>query len=64
MIASVMENSRNAFSIAEIAARNGLSKQFVRLEIARGCLRAKRLGRRVVVLASDEREWLERAPAR
>ena len=59
---TVMGTGRSAWSIAEVAARNGVSKQFVRDEIASNRLKAKRLGRRIVVLVSAEREWLEAAP--
>ena len=51
---------RIAFSIREIAEQTGLSSPFIRLEIKRGNLRASKLGRRVVVLATDRDEWLER----
>jgi excisionase family DNA binding protein len=61
---NVMGQPRNSWSITEVAERNGLSKQFVRNEIAAGRLKAKRLGRRVVVPVSSEREWLEAAPER
>ena len=60
----VMGQPRSSWSITEVAERNGLSKQFVRNEIAAGRLKAKRLGRRVVVPVSAEREWLEAAPER
>lgn len=63
-ISNGIELSRASWSIAEIATRNGLSKEFVSKEIADGRLKAKRLGRRVVVLIADERAWLEQAPAR
>ena len=62
MKSNVIGNSRNAWSIAEVAERNSVSKQFVRLEIQRGKLKAKRLGRRVVVLSVEEQNWLQQAP--
>jgi len=58
----VMGQTRSSWSITEVAERNGLSKQFVRNEIAAGRLKAKRLGRRVVIPAVSEREWLDAAP--
>lgn len=61
---SVIGGARSAWSIAEVAARNAVSKQFVRDEIAAGRLKAKRLGRRVVIPVSSERAWLEAAPER
>jgi excisionase family DNA binding protein len=61
---SVIGQDRSSWSIEEVAKRNGLSAQFVRLEITRGRLRAKRVGRRVLILLASEREWLETAPER
>ena len=61
---TVMGTSRSAWSIAEVAMRNGLSKQFIRDEIAAGRLKAKRLGRRIVIPVSCEQEWLRAAPER
>jgi excisionase family DNA binding protein len=51
---------REAFSIAELAARYGLSPGLVRLEIARGRLRSVRIGRRVLILKRDIEEWVSR----
>lgn len=61
---SIVGRSRSAWSIAEVAERHGVSKQFIRNEITAGRLRAKRLGRRVVILLAAEKEWLEAAPER
>jgi hypothetical protein len=54
---------RKSFSMAEIAERNSLSKNFIRGQILGGHLKAKRLGRRLVVMAVDEESWLSAAPA-
>jgi len=61
---SLVAHARSAWSIREVARRNDLSAQFVRLEIARGKLRAKRIGRRVLIPVTAEKEWLENAPER
>ena len=50
---------RIAFSVREVALQTGLSQPFVRLEIKRGNLRASKIGRRVVILATAMYEWLE-----
>lgn len=55
--------SRRAYSIAEVAIAYGLSKSFVRLEIARGRLKALRVGRRVVIPRDAIGGWLEGAPS-
>jgi excisionase family DNA binding protein len=55
--------SRRAYSIAEVAAAYGFSKSFVRLEIARGRLKALHVGRRVVIPRDAMRNWLEGGPS-
>jgi len=59
---NVIAPSRSSWSVAEVAKRNALSKQFVRIEIACGRLKAKRMGRRVLVPVAAELEWLASAP--
>jgi excisionase family DNA binding protein len=50
--------SRIAWSIAEISEATGLSLGFLRNDVRRGVLRIKRFGRRVLVLDSDLRAYL------
>jgi hypothetical protein len=50
--------ARMAYSIGEIALAIGVSAAFLRLEIARGRLRAKHLSRRVIVTADALAEYL------
>jgi excisionase family DNA binding protein len=57
----IIGQPRNAWSIAEVAERNGVSRQFVRLEIARGRLKAKKIARRVLIPVSAENAWLDSA---
>ncbi len=49
------------FSVREICNSYGLSKGFVQKEIRVGKLNARRLGRRVVVLASDLERYLDQS---
>ena len=49
---------RNALSVAETAATNGVSAGFIRLEIKRGHLKAVRAGRRVLVPIRAIDKWL------
>ena len=56
---SFRSQKRIAFSVREIAQQTGLSQPFIRLEIKRGNLRASKLGRRVVVLATAMDDWLD-----
>jgi excisionase family DNA binding protein len=54
----VTTEDRRAWSIAEVAARLGVSRNFLLAQISRGALRARRLGRRVVILAEDLDSYL------
>jgi len=58
---SVMPEGRRAWSIAEVAAPLGVSRNFVLAQISQGLLRARRLGRRVVILAEDLDSYLANA---
>jgi excisionase family DNA binding protein len=49
---------RIAWSVSEVSGRTGLSQAFVRKVIKSGKLRAKRAGRRVLVLDRDLRRYL------
>jgi excisionase family DNA binding protein len=52
-----------AFTLEEAARASGLSRSFLYVAIGRGALRAKKCGRRTLVLARDLRVWIERLPA-
>jgi excisionase family DNA binding protein len=52
-------NNKAAFSVEEVAKQTSLSKPFLRLEIRRGRLKAKRFGRRVLILKDDLEAYLE-----
>lgn len=60
MATSITER-RRAFSVAELSASYGLSVGFLRQHIRGGTLPAKKVGRRVIVLASDFEQFLNRA---
>lgn len=49
---------RIAWGLAEIAESTGLSLAFLRNEVRRNALPAKRFGRRVLVLDEDLRRYL------
>lgn len=51
---------RRAFSIKALAESYEISEGLVRLEIARGHLKAARIGRRVVIPIEAVKEWLDR----
>ena len=48
-----------AYSVKEAAKTSNLSASFLRLEIKRGNLRVRRIGRRVLILSSDLQKYLE-----
>lgn len=55
LLAAVIE--KDAFSVNEVVEKTSLSKGFVFNEIRSGNLRAKRFGKRVLVLRSDYEDW-------
>jgi len=59
MLDTILEKSKMAFTVEEIAEQTTLSKAFLRLEIKRGKLKVKRFGRRVVVLYEDLRNYID-----
>ena len=59
MIKEATENNKFAFSVEDVSEQTSLSKQFLRLEIQRGRLKAKRFGRRVVIFTDDLEAYLE-----
>lgn len=48
-----------AYSVQQVSELTTLSKSFVRNEIRDGNLKGRRIGRRVLVLASDLENYLE-----
>lgn len=56
------EVKRDAFSIDEIAARAGLSRDTIEREIAAGRLRARKIGRIYRIPEKWYQEWLHREP--
>ena len=52
-------NKKMAYSVEEISEITSLSKSFVRNEIRDKKLRAKLVGRRVLILDTDLQNWLE-----
>lgn len=48
-------------SVAEVASVTSLSKSFLRIEIKAGKLKARKFGRRVVILDADLEKYLESA---
>jgi excisionase family DNA binding protein len=56
--------TRSAWSVSEISRSTGLSDGFLRKQIKLGSLRARKLGRRVLVLDRDLHIYLEGKRAR
>jgi excisionase family DNA binding protein len=57
----VTKLERRAWSIAEVSERLGVSRNFLLGHIRGGLLRARRLGRRVVILSEDLDTYLNNA---
>jgi excisionase family DNA binding protein len=51
-----------AFTINEAARVSGLSRSLLYIAIGSGALRARKCGRRTLVLARDLSAWIERLP--
>lgn len=56
---NVTERNRIAWSLADISLVTGLSENFLRGEIKRGNLRARKFGRRVLVTNEDLQKYIE-----
>ena len=52
-----------ALTVAEAARASGLSRSLLYVAIGSGALRARKCGRRTLVLARDLSAWIERLPA-
>ena len=53
--------TRNAYSIAELAHRNNVSRSTIYREHGRGRLRFIRIGARTLITAEEEARWLRGA---
>jgi excisionase family DNA binding protein len=53
--------THRAWSILEVAESLSVSRGFVYREVRRGCLTARRLGRRIVILDEDYANYLANA---
>ena len=51
---------RLAWSVFETSSATGLSTGFIRKEIKAGRLRARRAGRRLLIMDADLRQYLEK----
>ena len=54
--------ARTAYSVAEVMAQSGLGRDTIYKEIHKGQLKARKSGRRTIVLASDLQAFLEALP--
>lgn len=59
MLETVTEKTKLAYSVSEASERTSLSKAFLRNEIRAKKLKAKLVGRRVLILDADLKKWLE-----
>lgn len=51
-----------AYSVSEVSEQTSLSKSYVRNEITAGNLKARKFGRRVLVLNEDLEKYLRKQP--
>jgi hypothetical protein len=55
-------SERRAFTINEFSERNGIGRDSTYNEIRKGHLRARKAGRRTVILDTDEEAWRASLP--
>jgi predicted site-specific integrase-resolvase len=54
--------TRMAFSIAEFCERNGVCRDTAYKENKRGQLKIRKVGKKSIITAEDEREWRNSRP--
>lgn len=54
-----MESPRIAYSVEQIAYETSLSKTFIRSQIRDGKLKARKIGKRLLVLSQDLQNYLQ-----
>ena len=59
---AVTNDAPHSSPVEEVAARHKVAPITIWREIARGRLTARKIGRRTVILASDEAAWLSSIP--
>jgi excisionase family DNA binding protein len=58
-----MDGTKQAFAVREFCARYGICRQTFYDEVKRGRIRAKKLGKKTVILRSDAENWASSLPA-
>ena len=56
-------STREAFAVREFCARYGICRQTFYDEVKRGHIKAKKLGKKTVILRSDAEKWAASLPA-
>jgi len=56
-------STREAFAVREFCARYGICRQTFYDELKRGRIKAKKLGKKTVILRSDAENWASSLPA-
>jgi excisionase family DNA binding protein len=56
-------DAKHAYTVPEVIRVTGTSRTTLYAEIAAQRLKARKLGRRTLILADDLRQWLETLPA-
>lgn len=59
----MLATDKLTFSIPEAVAASGVSRSLIYVEIAAGRLRARKLGRRTIILREDLERYLKGLPA-
>jgi excisionase family DNA binding protein len=56
-------NTKEAFAVREFCARYGICRQTFYDEVRRGRIKAKKLGKKTVILRSDAEAWASSLPS-
>ncbi len=59
LVANTQKQGKLAYSVEEISLMTSLSKAYLRNEIRAKTLKAKSVGRRVLILDADLQNWLQ-----
>ncbi len=59
MMQETVRQNKRAYSVKEVAQQTSLSQPFVRLEIKRGNLKAKKFGTRTLIMAENLEKYLD-----
>jgi predicted DNA-binding transcriptional regulator AlpA len=58
----MIKEAKQAFSVAEFCSRYGISRASFYIELKRGRLQARKIGRKTIILRADAERWATSLP--